>query len=200
MYLAGLPQNQLDEHPGHEAGADAHRDGVGERHQHDRQEGRDGDLDVRPGDTGDLLHHQEAHQHQSRHGRLARDDGHQRSDEHRDEEEQAGDDAGQAGTSTFADTRCRLDVARVGRDSRHSTSSGSDRVDHQDLLGVGRCALRVEQTSFGADGSHSAHRVEEVGQHQCEDQQEGRDDPEVAEASQQVELTDRAEVRHVEQA
>ena len=103
------PAHDLDEDIGDEAGADARGDRVREGHEDDRQEGRDGDLEVVPVDVGDLLHHQEADEDEGRSGRLVRHDRDQRREEGRQEEEDTGDDGRQTGARTLTDTRARLD-------------------------------------------------------------------------------------------
>ncbi len=196
--VAASATHELDEHVGDEAGSDPVGDGVGEGHQDDRQERRDGDLDVLPVDSRDLLHHQEADQHECGDGRLARDDVHHWGDEHREQEQQAGDHAGEASASPLADTRSRLDVAGVAGHAGRTTGGRRHRVDHQDGLRVRRRSVLVEQTGLGTDGCHGAHGVEEVGQQQCEDEQERRRHTEAAEAAQQVELAERAEAGQVD--
>ena len=86
----------------------------------------------------------------------------------------AGDHAGQAGAGALADARGGLDVGGVAGDAGRATGGRGERVDDQDPLGVRRDAVLVEQAGLGADGGHRAHGVEEVGEHQREDEQHAR--------------------------
>ncbi len=196
--VAASATHEHDEHVGHEAGTDPVGDGVGERHQDDGEERRDGDLGVLPVDVRHLLHHQEADQHERRYSSLARDDVHHGGEEHREQEQQAGDHARETSAGTLADTRCRLDVAGVAGHASRTTGRRRHRVHHQDGLRVRRRSVLVQQACLGADGRHGAHGVEEVGQQQREDEQERRRHTEAAEAAEQVELTERAEVGQVD--
>ena len=99
---AGLAADDLDQHVGEEPRADADGDRVGERHQHDREERGDGDLEVVPGDALDLLHHQEAHQDQGGYGGLARDHRDQRGQEDGEQEQHAGHHGGESGARALA--------------------------------------------------------------------------------------------------
>ena len=99
----------------------------------------------------DLLHHQEADQHEGRHGRLGGDRLHQRREQDGDQEENAGDDRGQAGSRPLSHARGGLDVGGVGRDAAEAARDGGDGVDDQDPLGLRRHAVVVEQAGLGAD-------------------------------------------------
>src|SRR6266542_1244003 len=113
--LAPAAPDGLDRHVNDEAGADAVGDREAERHQHDRQEGRQGEVDVAPGDVAHLHHQQEADHHQHRRGGLVGDDLDQRGEEQRDHEQQRGHHAGKPGAGALADPGRRLDVGGVGR-------------------------------------------------------------------------------------
>ena len=187
--------HRLDEDVADEAGADARGDRVREGHEGDRQEGRDRDLQVLPIDLLDLLHHEEADEHERGGGRLVGHDCDEGRQEGREQEEHARDDRGQTGAGPLADTGGRLDVARVGADRSSTTGRGGERVDDEDPLRVRRVALLVEQVALRADGDHRAHRVEEVREQDREDEQRRRDDPDLVEGAQQVEVAEQAELR-----
>ena len=57
--------------------------------------------------------------------------------------------------------------------------------------------MLVEQVALGTDGDHGAHRVEEVGQQQGEDQENHRDDPDLVHTAQQAEVAQRRQARQV---
>src|SRR4029434_2715090 len=124
--LAPAAQEGLDEHVDDEPGPDAVGDGEGERHQHDGQEGRDADIGVAPVDVADLAHQQEPDHDEGRGGRLLGDDLHQRGEEQRDQEQQAGDHAGQASAGALADPGGRLDVGGVGGGGGGPAGGGGD--------------------------------------------------------------------------
>ena len=193
--LADLAEARLDDHVGDEAGADAVGDGVGERHDGDGQEGRDGEFVAVPVDVPDLRHHQEPDHDERRGRRLER---HERQDGREEEgqtEQAAGDHAGEAGARTLTDARGGFDVGGGGRGGGGAAGHGGRTVDEQDAAETGDLAALVEQPGFGGDADDRAHRVEEVGQDEGEDQQDDGQDAGLAERAEHVELADEPEVR-----
>src|SRR5665647_763581 len=120
----GLAAHDLDQDVYHEPRTDSGRDRVGERHEDDRQEGRDRDLEVFPVDALDLLHHQEADHDQGRGRRLVGDHRDQRRQEGGHQEQQPGHHRGQARARALADSRGRLDVCRVAADAARAAGDG----------------------------------------------------------------------------
>src|SRR5699024_2212653 len=57
MHVFDLAAGDLEDDIGDESGTDSCGDRVRQRHEHDRQERRDCDLNIGPIDIGDLLHH-----------------------------------------------------------------------------------------------------------------------------------------------
>ena len=129
MHLTHLALDHLQQHEGDEARADARGDRVRERHQDDREEGRDRDLVVAPVDVADLAHHQEADQHQRGHCGLARDVLDDRREDGRQEEHQTGHDAGETGAGTVA--------ALSGQPSLEVTAFSTGSLNLDMALGVG---------------------------------------------------------------
>src|SRR4051812_35711558 len=67
-----------------------------------------------------------------------------------------------------------LDVGGVGRRRRGAAGDRGQRVDQQDTLRPRQLSLLVEQPRLRPDADDRAHRVEEVGQHQREDEEQRR--------------------------
>ena len=59
----------------------------------------------------------------------------------------------------------------TGSSARAFAGDGREGVDDEDALAARRVALLVQEAGLGADGDHGAHRVEEVGQQQREDEE-----------------------------
>src|SRR3546814_9662002 len=116
--------------------------------------------------------------------------GQERREDRGEQEEKDGNDRGEDGACSLDHTGGRLYVGGVGRDAARTTGDGGDGVDDEDPLGVRRDAFLVVEAGLGTDGSHRAHRVEEVGQQQREDQQQGGKDAalDARESAEQVEL------------
>ena len=112
------------------------------------------------------------------------------------EEQQTGHHRRQTGARALADARGGLDVAGVRRDTgrrrprprRPSRRPGSARRS-------AGCPSSSSRSRLGADRGHRAHRVEEVGQHQREDEQQRRHDADLLEGADQRELAERCRSR-----
>ena len=94
----------------------------------------------------------------------------------------------------LADAGGRFDVRRVGRRRRGPTRHGSERVDEQHPLHARQLALAVEQSGLRADPDDGAHGVEEVGEHEGEDQQDGGDKTHLGETTEEAELAEQRQV------
>ena len=100
------------------------------------------------------------------------------------------DDAGQAGAGAVGDAGGALDVGRVRRDAARAAGRRGEGVDQQDRLRLGQVPVLVEQAALGTDGGHGADGVEEVGDHDREDDEQRGDDADPLEAAEQREVAD----------
>ncbi len=91
--------------------------------------------------------------------------------EDRDQEQDADDHRRQARLSAFRDTGAAFDVAGVRTDTECASHGCAHRVRQQQLADLGNVAFLINQAGLLNDGGRRAHRVKEVGQHECEDRQ-----------------------------
>ena len=117
MDLARLAPDDLDEDPRDEAGADADRDVVRQRHEDHREQRRDAVLDVGDVDVLDLGEHQVADEDERGRRGDGRDDPRDRREQDREQEQDARHDRGEAGPAALGDAGRGLDVRRVRADA-----------------------------------------------------------------------------------
>ena len=175
MDLGDLAADDLDDDVGHERRPDPDRDAERQRHEDHPEQGRQALLDVAEVDVLDQADHQEADEDQHRRRRHVRHEQRQRREQDRDEEQEAGHDRREPGPATLGDAGRALDVARVRADPGRAADGRGDRVDEQDAADVLGLALLVDEAGLLADRGGRAHRVEEVGEHEAEDRQDGRE-------------------------
>ena len=149
---------------------------------------------LRLGENGD---HQVGDDDQRGRGCLRRHHPDQRRDEHEREEERSGDDAHPARAPADADARGGLDVRRRRRGRGEPADAGGERVDEQRLLDLRQLASLVEVAGLLADADERAHRVEEVADHQREDEGDRGDERQRRERVE-ADLADQTEVGRVE--
>ena len=171
MHLADAPVQHLDRDVGDEAGADAVRDRVGQRHQDHGEERRDRGVEPRDVDASDVAAHQQARSGSapapwpppapptpaapaaSRPGTAGR----------------RTPSAGRCGRlrRRRPPTRCRTVAELAPRRRRSIAATG---VDRQHLLQARHHAVLAGQARGVADRGDRADRVEEVDEHQREQQ------------------------------
>ena len=194
VHLAGTALDRADEDEGNEAGADAVGDRVGERHQDEGEERRNGDAPVVPVDLADLGDHHETDDHQGRGDCLERHQVDQRGQEHRGDEQQAGHDGGQAGARALADAGAGFDVDLVGGRRGAAADDGAQGVHQQDLVHVRDVAVLVNGAGLVGQAHHGAHGVEEDREQDDEGQQQGSRHAEVLEGAEDVDLAQQGKV------
>lgn len=158
--------------------------GVGERHDSERDKGGHRISHVRPVDIlCDLAHHRpDKNERAARRPRW--DGGKNRREEHRDEEADGRHDGCQAGCSTFRDTGTGFHKRRDGRQSEKRTDRDAHRVDNI----RNRRAFKILRLLV--DGAaESRHGVERTGRVKDVDVQEGdQGETELARAVGQIPL------------
>ena len=143
----------------------------------------------------DLRHHQRADDHQRGRGDLGRHDRHERREEHRDEEQQAGDDVREPGAGALADAGAGLDEDGVRRRRGVAAGDGADALDDERGLDAREVALLVGESGLFRQAGHGAHRVEEVREHEGEDEHERGEHADALERAER-DLADERQVGH----
>ena len=117
-----------------------------------------------------------------------RNERRERGDEDGEQEQDADHHGGQPGSPSLRHARGALDVAGVRADARRSARRGADRVDEQQPPDAGDASVLIGQARLLDDAGGRSHRVEEVGQHEREDREQRRADPEHGKDLGDVEL------------
>ncbi len=146
-------------------------------------------------------HDQESDDDQCGRRGLRGDDGRQRREDQREQEETAGHQVREARTGTLADARRGLHEAGVGGGG---AEAAAPRPRCRRPSGSGPCSaagrLVVSQPGLLADADDGAHRVEEAGEQNGEDEQAAGQHADFLEAAEEADLTDQTEVRGADDA
>ncbi len=177
-----------------ERSSDTDRDRVGERHQDDSEQRREALLEICEVDLLEEAHHQEPDQDQSRRRGRARHQQRERRQEDGNQEQHARGDGRQPGTASFRNACRALDVGGVRTDSCQTSNRGTDRVDEQQLADVFDLAVIVHELGLLDHRGGRTHGVEEVGQHEGEDRQDGDQYTEFAPHISEIEHPEGVEV------
>ena len=121
----------------------------------------------------------------------------ERREEDREQEQDAGDDRGEAGPAALGDAGGALDVGRVRarRPPRPPTAAATESTSRTRPM-PGTDAVLVREAGLGGDAGDRAHRVEEVGEHDREDRQDRRQNGRAwRRPLVEVELAERREAR-----
>ena len=181
MHVLGLLLAGLDDAVGDEAAGDAVGDGVAERHEHGREERRNGFGDVAPLDFLQGGSHHAADHDQHACGRGGRHGGDDRGEEGGQREADRHDHGGQAGAAAGGDTRGGLHVGGGVRGAADGADGGGDGVGEQGLVHLGGEAGTVlksllvlggEDAGTTAGADEGADGVEGVGHGEREDGQQ----------------------------
>ncbi|MBG9885316.1 hypothetical protein ABE10_01675, partial [Bacillus toyonensis] len=145
-------------------------------------------------DEADLAHHECPDDDERRRGDLGGDDRDEGCEEHRDGEEKPRHDVGEARPRPFADPGAGLDEDRVRGARGEPAGDRADALDDQRGLQAGEVAVLVGHARLLRQPGHGAHGVEEVGEHEREDEHECRERADAAESAEEVDLADEGEV------
>ena len=148
------PGKGVEDGVAHDTSDQTVRDGVRERHEHESDESWDGIAGVVPVDGCHTTHHHAADKDQSTTSRPRWDGSEDGCKEQGDEEADTCSHGCEAGTTTFLDTRTRLDESS----DRRGAEKGAD-GDGEGISAVGDGALG-EVTSVRIDDTReTSHRV-----------------------------------------
>jgi len=174
VHLARLASQEGQKHVRDEAESQARRDGEGERHQEDGQEGGDGDREFPPVDLAEDAAHQHPDQDQRRRGRLRGDRGHDGRKERREEEAGRDDDGGEPRAAAGVDPGSALDVGRGVGGAQKRADHGPQRVGDESAAPALQAPLLVDHPCAPGDAHERPDRVEKVHEEEGEDGDEER--------------------------
>ena len=126
-----VPRGKVQNSPRDDSEAEAVGDGVCIRDQDQGKKCRHSHQWLVPANLCNGGEHQGANQNQGRGGRGARNESDERGCSYREDEQQASDDCGNAGTATGGDASCGLNVAGHGRSTGQRTEDGGRGIGKQ---------------------------------------------------------------------
>jgi len=137
VLLAIAAGGQVKDGPGNDAETQSVGDGVGERDEHESEEGGDGDQGVVPADFSGWWPASCSRRDERGRGGCRGHDAYKRRGDDGGQEEQSGDDCGDAGTASGSHAGGGLDIAGDGGGSGKGTNDGGGGVCHEDAVKAG---------------------------------------------------------------
>ena len=124
------------------------RNGIGKAHHSNAGKAGNRFRDIIPRNTGNLLHHQKAHDNECRRRRKSWNRQEKRGQEERDQEKHPGYYASKSGTSAFRNSGRGLNKRRNGRCAKHSANGRSDGICQQNAFDSRQFSVLVQHIRF----------------------------------------------------
>src|SRR5690348_10067165 len=179
-HLAGAAAQHLEHDVAGDTDEHAVRDGEGERHHQQGEEGGQAVGDVLEADLDDWLDHQEADDDQHGCGGGWRHQADERDGEEREQEEAGDPDGGEAGLAALADARRALDEGGDGGVAGERAPHAGGGVHHHGAAGAREVALLVQDAELSSQAAERAEGVHHVGDEEGEEEEQNGAGGEVA--------------------
>ncbi len=164
----GLTAEDLHDGVGDQANANGVADGAGDRHADQHERHRHHLVHILEVHVLQALEHQNANVNQRCGSGGSRDDGSNGCDEDTGQEQNAGDQSGQASTATSFHAGSRFHEGGNGGGTGASANDSADGIRQQGFLHVGHIAVFIHHAGTGGGTHQGADGVEHINDAECD--------------------------------